>query len=786
MEKRKMNPIDKRKRIRIIAFLLAVLLVVVVSWKIIESTADSANGKVVISLNSGFYDENQKIKLSIPKGMKVLYTDNCMEPNWENAVEYTKPISIVAQDEEQVYVYRFKVYDKENQEVDNIIRTYFVGKNVNNRYTTNILHLTGDPEDLFGYETGIFAKGKYFDEFDKLYPDVHYGEGVEANFTQRGAEWERTVYAEFFTADGEKILAQNCGIRIQGMKTRMKTQKSFRLYARKEYDVSNEFDFPFFADLVSEVDGTVAQEHKRLVLHNSGNDNGFAYIRTQLVGALANDAGFPDTLHATPVCVYINGQYYGFYWLQNSFDKGYFENRYGAYSGEFVVVEGSDDWKTDSDDAEVQPYVDEYNQMYQEYSQKDLTDDAVYQELCEKLDVENYLQYFAIENYVGNMDWPGNNVKAYRYVAVQDEELSEAPFDGKYRHLLFDTDYAFCLLAVNETLGVMPQMHTLDGLLGEKAPLFAALMKRQDCRDYFVNYTCDLMNSVMTVDYVNSVLSDMHAERYQELSKTIQDEFLMTEEFWNWENTPVSEESVLRSYGMIPWFAEHRPKGVLENFAKTYGWTEDDQYTLNVHKDGVSNVQINSLVWKDADFAGTYIGCVEVTVSPLIAPNEVFEGWLVNEQPVYEEQLTILSKDIVDGNVNVVLLTRTAEEVKLQINAIRAKGTQDFIEIRNLSDQSISTKGYYLSDDADWNKYPLPEIILGPQEVVRFYGKDCTDMEGLGEFSLNFNVKQQENIILSYKGELLETIQVPDLSKGGTYCRVGLGDEFEESLAEGE
>ena len=68
--------------------------------------------------------------------------------------------------------------------------------------------------------------------------------------------------------------------------------------------------------------------------------------------------------------------------------------------GEFVVIEGNDQWKFDkfmTEDEE--PYYNEFNEMYQDITAGDLTDDEVYAELKEKLDVENYLDYFAFNIY---------------------------------------------------------------------------------------------------------------------------------------------------------------------------------------------------------------------------------------------------------------------------------------------------------------------------------------------------------------------------------------------------
>ena len=64
----------------------------------------------------------------------------------------------------------------------------------------------------------------------------------------------------------------------------------------------------------------------------------------------------------------------------------------------------------------------------------------------------------------------------------------------------------------------------------------------------------------------------------------------------------------------------------------------------------------------------------------------------------------------------------------------------------------------------------------------RFYGKDSTDIEGLGEFGMNFNIKAGETITLTKETEILESVYIPDLSAGGIFYRDGVGDRFVERL----
>lgn len=775
-----------------LAGLGCLLLILVAGLCGTQDAQESAGKKVEISQDSGFYAEDIEIKVTYPAGVKVYYTDTCAEPSAETGTLYNAPIRLVAEEEEQVYVYRFLAVYEDGRESEEWVRTYFVGKHIQERYNMMVLNVTGDPDGLFSYENGIFVPGQKWDEFWEANPDAHVGGDVEANFTMRGMEWERPVYAQFFTSDGEEFLSQNCGVRIHGDQTRIKNQKTFRLFARKEYDVENEFDFAFFGDLQSDVDGVLGAEYKRLVVRSSGNDNGYGYIRTELVGKLAADAGFPDTISAVPICVYINGIYQGVYWLENYYDSKYFENRYGAYTGEFVILEGGDLTKADSDDAFTQEYVEDYNSAYARFAAMDMTDDANFQELCEFMDVENYLKYFAIEHYVGNDDWPDYNLKVYRYVAEDGNYTPDSVFDGRYRFLLFDTDYGFGLLTFNETYGIYAQKATLNRILSEETPLFVQLMQRQDCLEYFVNYTCDLFNGAMTEAKVTALVDEMHASRYAELYHMLEETDIMKGSLWEAEED-LHIDTADKNIQIIKDFARIRPETVIRDLQETLGC--GDIYTLQIDKgDSFSSVKVNSFYVTDSTFEGTYFADYTVELQAVVAENENFVAWEVNGERREGETLVLTAEDVVrkqttsdsgadesldgiyetDGQISVRLITEDKEDAVLQIAAVKAKGQNDYVEVVNRSRQVVSTRGYFLTDDStDLTKYAFPAMSLQPGETLRLYGKDVNDTEALGQLGMNFNLKAGETVSLTYMEEVVDSVTLPELSaENGVYTKV--------------
>lgn len=723
-----------------------------------------------IVTDGGFYNSDIDVRITAPKGAKVYYTVDGNEPSTENGQLYTKPIRLYSTETEQVYVIRAKAYYGDGKESSTLTKTYFCGDFIAERYDMLVISIVGEPDGLFGYDEGILVPGAMYDAFREANPDAHPGGGVEANYTMRGAEAEREVSIEIFESDGSQILSQTGGVRVAGELSRLNNNKSLRLYARSEYDEQNKFSYDFFGDMYSLENGTLGKKYKRLLLKNSGQDYGYGFIRSELIGSLADKAGFPDTQHSRPACVYINGNYYGCYWMASNYDSQYFENRYGEYDGEFYILEGGERTKTVSDEADAieAANVEEYNEKYAYFAQIDLTVDENYRMLEDFLDVENYLQYFAIENYVGNDDWPDANLKTYRYEAGANGYRTNSVFDGRYRMLLFDTDYGFGLTFYYDTIGCLVNEMTLDKIMYEKSPLFAALMKRKDCREYFVSYTLDLMNGVMGAENVAEQVDVLHASRREELARMYGMEGLIGGELL--EGVVLEMGTVESQIQQIKVYAQERPQYVLQDMKEKFGYEQYYKMTV-VSESDLSSVKINSVYCGNDTFIGTYLKELPVTLTPCLGSNEMFDCWMVDGVKYQEQELVLQGENIPGDALEIRLVTKELASPLLQIAEVAGRGQEDYVTLVNLSTQEISTKGYYLSDNEDCYQYALPVIVLKPGESVKLVGKDNDSAESLGEFVLNFNLKEGETLSLTYMSEIVDNVTLPKLSRDGVYVK---------------
>ena len=94
----------------------------------------------------------------------------------------------------------------------------------------------------------------------------------QANYNQKGAEWERPANIEIFE-NGKSVVSQNVGIRTKGAASRAWAQKSFNIFTRMDYGKSEiEYDL-FEGKSTKEKNNKVIDKFNGFTIRNGGNDN---------------------------------------------------------------------------------------------------------------------------------------------------------------------------------------------------------------------------------------------------------------------------------------------------------------------------------------------------------------------------------------------------------------------------------------------------------------------------------------------------------------------------------
>ena len=583
---------SEKKSIRAGLLIAAALVLLFVAFKSPgEAQKMEEADDIIVSQEDSFCAGDLVLELSDAGGYPIYYTLDGSIPGFESGF-YEDPIVFTATDEVRSCVLRARSYDESTGEWGDLFtRTYFYAdsmETLKERFSTYIVCLTSDPYNLYDYEYGIMVEGKIRDEYVNS-PEYISGKLTQpANFTQQGRDWERDAFVEILSPDGERLIAQDAGMRIFGHASRQYYYKSFKLYARKAYG-NDTFAYPFFADNTHGADQKVQDAYQRLVVRAHGFDKSVTLFREELFQTLCSQIEGIDSKSVAPASVWLNGGYYNFEWLQEVYDDTYMEENYGLMQeGDYYqklalrankltlsIAKG----KTDSGDEdeeetvgteEAEPVVEttdrtpeeeqaskDYHKMA-EYAEKDLTDDETFAELEQLVDIDNMIQYFAIETYIANWDWPLNNIKLYRYYS-QNNVYGTGRQDGRWRYLYYDMEAGFNIY--NEEPEDWLDIETVM----EQNPLFGAVMKRPDMQEKFAKYIELCIKEYFTEDRVRAAVEKICGERDSELAESFAYKHSIDESY------TMNMDDVERNKEVIYDFVEKRPEMMRQQIQELFG-----------------------------------------------------------------------------------------------------------------------------------------------------------------------------------------------------------------------
>ena len=369
------------------------------------------------------------------------------------------------------------------------------------KYSSKIISLVTDPENLFDEKNGIYVTGETMSNYIEKYEVYKEWKFWNANYRNRGAGWERPVNLEFFDENGTLQHSQTAGTRVHGGVSRATLPRSLNLYARQDYDNFSNFCIPLFqSDFIP----------KRITLNSGGNQ-----LITQFSDYMMTDRvrhlNFATMLYQ-PYVLFINGEYWGFYWLSEKFDENYLEHYYNVDKDNVIVI------KNDELEIGAPEDIALFHNMQQFISENDMSVEKNYQSACELIDMESYLDYYATMIYVGRMkDWPGTNFALWR---TKETSASGEYADGKWRWMLFDSNST----GMSEAMG-LTTFNTLEYVIEEDA-VFRSLWASETFRTDFEQRILDIGASCFDSGEMSSFI-----DRYKE------------------DMEPVLEKSWARFYG---------------------------------------------------------------------------------------------------------------------------------------------------------------------------------------------------------------------------------------------
>ena len=720
---------------------------------------------VSFSPSKAFHDGDIDVELTFPDENAVIYyTTDGNDPTVDSK-RYTGPIHISAKNKVTASTVKaIAVIDGVKSDI--AVRSYVMGRNVSGRFTddTLIFVLSSDEYNLYDYYNGIAIEGFLRDEYKKNeYKGGEIKPTEPANYNIRGRESERPMYVEVFDSSGERLVSQASGARVVGGYSRAVDQKSWRLFARNDYgESSGKFKYPFFPG-DRDGSGNFNLRYDRITLRNGANDREFAGLRDELSMRLADLAGFPDTQAVRPAAVFLNSEYYGFSWLHEAYSDDYLEMMYGGDKNNYRIV-GTEELGVGSDDPEDEKAVADWHKVVA-LAEKDLTVDLYFNEFCSLVDIDDLMLYYAMQIYIDNKDWPGNNFKVWKYYASEGEEITNEYQDGKWRFLLFDAEYAWSLYGSGYTDDTLRAVLTGKHMKGA-SHILGGLLNREDMREKFANTICELQDGAFSPENVKAVLDELIAESDNELMYALKNGYTS-----GWAN----EWSFADSRQQIRDFADNRSSVLNKSMINRFGYS-GIKYRVNFRTPTGTAVKAGSRTLKAGDgFSVNYYTENSVTFRAELYDGYAVDHWEVNGVR-YDGDTVTIDSGLADSSNTVevsLFLSRAENNAGVYVSEVYTAGEGDWIEICNPSSAPVNIKGMYLSDDIyDLRKYTIPDLEIAPGSTAVIVCKNNRETSALMRHQTNFSLKTGETLYFVDKdGNIISQIPVLALASDKSLTR---------------
>ncbi len=402
------------------------------------------------SVESILYENPVQLDQKAYSSSNIYTIPNAIDAYWKEA-----PAVV-----ERIIVLRAAAFNAAGDLCSNVITgSYLIESLLGRKITLPILSLCVDSADFFDYDSGIFVPGA---SFDTEHP---YETG---NYYFSGRSSERNVHVDFFGVGTP--WSNNCGVRPHGNISRRYVQKGLSLYARKEYG-EKKFEDPFGLDIPC----------KHLVLRpflSAWTPMGFQDYFCQF---LARPLSNIDKLETRPVVLFLNGEYWGIYFLQEKPDEQFLQYHWNVQANEVHLVR---DWAGHTK----QGFDTAFTALMSWLQTADLSDERTYQRVTKEVDIESFIDYVILETFIGNRDWPANNMRCWS---------AEGPYQ-KWRFIFFDGDGVRSrpFSAVENALCDNDTMHWPTN--PQATLMLRCLMQHHDFRVQFVDRLKELLSRDLT------------------------------------------------------------------------------------------------------------------------------------------------------------------------------------------------------------------------------------------------------------------------------------------------
>ena len=686
---------------------------------------------------------SQEINLSITGNSNdeiIRYTTDKSVPNMDSQ-ELLTSIKI-----NKTTIVRAKIFK------DNYISSYDNSKSFifNASHSLNVITLVSEPDNFFDENTGIYVYGK---NASSNWP--FYG----ANFWE---DWEKPVQFSYYEKDNKLGTEFNAGVKIFGGGSRANDQRSLSIFTRDKYGVG-EMDYQFF-------DNVKYDKFQALILRNTGNDWIKANMRDAAISKLmrGSDLEFQDF---KPVATYLNGEYWGLYFLREKINEHMISSKSGFDTDDISLLEfdGEEIHGSNEDFIELRTFI----------NSEDLGENNNYEYVKSQIDIKNFILYNLTNIYIGNNDWPGNNRKFWKGK------------NGKWRWILYDTDFAFGLekghdYSFNNLKYATDESCT--SLSCRNRPwstvYLRKLLENSGFKNQFINQFADEMNSRFLPDNIKSILQYTHELISSEINS----------HYKRWNRNPSRAVTYLNS---MKEYADKRPQYMKNQILDFFSISSFNRITINNSQVEMGEILLNNnLTLTQDNWFGDYFEDVLISVKAIPKFGYKFSHW---SGDVTSNDDEILVNPDTDKQLTANFVK--SDLLPLLINEINYKSSEDFdsgdwIEIYNPNEIDLNVSSWSIKDNNNNNMYVFPEktqisnkgYLVVAKDIDKFSSVHTDISNFIGDFDFGFG-KSDSVRLFSSNNELIDFVDYmnsdpwPECADGNGYSLELISPNLDNSLS---
>jgi len=555
---------------------------------------DNLSFPPVFTVNSGFFATTFNVSIldpNFPTG-QIYYTTDGSEPTTSSTLYTGTPIPVY-----QSTVLRARAYAAGYLPSVVTSATYFF----NVDHVTPIISIITDENNLYG-PTGMF---------DHPLED-----------------WLRAAHAEYFdSTDNHNLLfTQKVGIIMDGGwgGSRTNPQRSFRLKWGDGVLGEGAINYPIIPDR------PLRTRYSDFYLRNGSNQyltlpyKEASQVKMMMKGSNGYYAAW------RPVSVYINGEYFGLYELREKYNTEMFNTLENADpdSTEILSLSAFYNYTLRALEGDVQNFYDDYDA----FTALNVNDTNFWDNADPYFDMTYYTDYIIGETWMGNTDWPQNNIKIYRSNATDqrwrfcmiDPELALAP--NGWTDCTFD--------AIDYIQGADPNLPYIN--------IWLRSIQNGRYKNYFINRYADQMNT----NYLPTRLLGIENGIFEQTISEMANEYFRWGDPWN---VPAQVTNFYNNHLTFQDELVCRSPQVRDHIQSNFGLPRQVDLTLDVYPAGAGKIHISTITPDTYPWNGIYFDGVPVKIEAIANPGYVFMNWSSNG--LIADTLNAVYNDTLEANI---------------------------------------------------------------------------------------------------------------------------------------